>query len=119
MKDSYKYIAFTATLFVIYLSLKPPDSNLDSWNFFYFPGDKILHVICYFFLTIIYYFSLYKFKKQIFFSILFAFLLGFILELLQMLKIFQRQFDFFDIISNTMGIILAFLIIKIIYYSKY
>jgi len=119
LKDYYKYIAIAATLFVIYMSLKPPDSSSELWSFFYLPGDKFLHVICYFFLTIIYYLSLYKSKKQIFFSILISFLLGFILELLQILKIFQRQFDFLDILSNSIGIILAFLIIQKKYYSKY
>ena len=93
------------------MSLKPPDSSSELWSFFYLPGDKILHVICYFFLTGIYYFSFHNFKKQIIYSSLIAFSLGLTLELLQILKIFQRQFDFFDILSNTIGISLAILII--------
>ena len=119
MKHYYKYIAIIATLFVIYMSLKPPDSSSELWSFFYLPGDKILHVICYFFLTGIYYFSFHNFKKQIIYSSLIAFSLGLTLELLQILKIFQRQFDFFDIISNTIGISIAILIIHKKYYSKY
>tara|TARA_B110000003_G_C16556350_1_gene498618 strand:- start:121 stop:471 length:351 start_codon:yes stop_codon:yes gene_type:complete len=116
LKDYYKYIAIIATLFVIYMSLKPPDSSSDFSSFFYLPGDKILHVICYFFLTLIYYFSFYNFKKKIYFSSLISFILGFGLELLQIFKIFQRQFDFFDILSNTIGISLAILIIHKKYY---
>tara|TARA_B100001559_G_C16264299_1_gene513007 strand:- start:238 stop:543 length:306 start_codon:yes stop_codon:yes gene_type:complete len=100
------------------MSLKPPDSSSQIWSFFYLPGDKILHLVCYFTLTIIYYFSLYNSKKKIFFSSLIAFFLGLILELLQILKIFQRQFDFFDILSNTIGICIAILIIHKKYYSK-
>tara|TARA_B100001996_G_scaffold316586_1_gene259694 strand:- start:190 stop:495 length:306 start_codon:yes stop_codon:yes gene_type:complete len=101
------------------MSLKPPDSSSELWSFFYLPGDKILHVICYFFLTGIYYFSFHNFKKQIIYSSLIAFSLGLTLELLQILKIFQRQFDFFDILSNTIGISIAILIIHKKYYSKY
>jgi len=118
LKPYYKYIAIIATLFVIYMSLKPPDSSSELWSFFYLPGDKILHVLCYFFLTVIYYFSFYNYKKQIIYSSLMAFFLGFSLEFLQILKIFQRQFDFFDILSNTIGISLAILIILKKYYSK-
>ena len=118
MKPYYKYIAIIATLFVIYMSLKPPDSSSELWSFFYLPGDKILHVLCYFFLTFIYYFSFYNYKNQFFFSSLISFSLGFSLEFLQSLKIFQRQFDFFDILSNTIGISLAILIILKKYYSK-
>jgi len=101
------------------MSLKPQDSSSELWSFFYLPGDKILHVICYFFLTVIYYFSFHNSKNQIFFSSLTAFSLGICLEFLQSLKIFQRQFDFFDILSNTIGISLAILIIHKKYYSKY
>ena len=118
MKHFYKYIAVLATLFVIYMSLKPPDTSSQIWSFLYLPGDKILHVICYFTLTIIYFFSFYNSQKKVFLSSLFAFLLGFILELLQILKIFQRQFDLFDILSNTIGICIAILIINKMYYSK-
>ncbi len=118
MKYSYKYIAVLATLFVIYMSLKPPDSSSQIWSFYYLPGDKILHVGCYLTMTFIYYFSFYNLKKKIFFSGLVAFFLGFILELLQILRIFQRQFDLFDILSNTIGICIAILIINKMYYSK-
>jgi len=118
LRNYYKYIAYGATLFVIYSSLKPPDPKSELWTFFYFPGDKILHIICYLFLTVVYYFSLYRSSRPIFFSTLYSFLLGFILEFLQLLDIFQRQFDFLDILSNTLGITIAFLIIKKMYYSK-
>ena len=118
MKHFYKYIAVLATLFVIYMSLKPPDASSQIWSFFYLPGDKILHVICYFTLTIIYFFSFYNSQKKVFLSSLFSFLLGFILELLQILKIFKREFDYFDILSNTLGICIAILIIYKKYYSK-
>ena len=100
------------------MSLKPPDTSSQIWSFFYLPGDKVLHVICYFTLTIIYFFSFYNSKKKVFLSSLFSFLLGLILELFQILKIFQRQFDFFDILSNTLGICIAILIIHRKYYSK-
>ena len=118
MKHFYKYIAVSATLFVIYMSLKPPDASSQISSFFYLPGDKTLHVFCYFTLTIIYFFSFYNSKKKVFLSSFFSFLLGFILELLQILKIFKREFDYFDILSNTLGIFIAILILYKKYYSK-
>ncbi len=73
-------------------------------------GDKFLHALAYFVLSIIWYFALdKKLKKQgtKIFIILSLIFYGIILEALQDGLTNYRTADFFDVIANTFGVVLA------------
>ncbi len=117
-KNFFKTFALFATLIVVFLSLKPPSPNSQSWTFLYFRGDLFLHFICYFGMTFLYFFAFYTQNNSLSKSALISLTLGFVLELLQLITFFQRFFDPFDLLANSLGVLGAWLIIKgIFYYS--
>ena len=76
-------------------------------------GDKYLHTLAYFVLSSIWYFALQeKIKKPLFkiVTIIILILYGIILEALQGGITNYRTADFYDIVANTVGIILATLL---------
>jgi len=73
-------------------------------------GDKFLHALAYFVLSIIWYFTLEKKLKNQgikIFVILSLIFYGIILEALQGGLTNYRTADFFDVIANTIGVVLA------------
>ena len=103
-EDKYfKILAGLATIVVVYLSLKPPNPNSQPWHLFFIRGDLVLHLICYMGLSILYFFAFFKhpsaYKKAFILSVL----VGFALELLQLIPTFQRYFDYQDLIANFIG----------------
>ena len=117
-KKFFKTFALFATLIVVFLSLKPPSPNPQSWTFLYLRGDLLLHFICYFGMTFLYFFASYTQNNSLSKSVLISLTLGFVLELLQLITFFQRFFDPFDLLANSLGVFGAWLIIKgIFYYS--
>ena len=117
-KKFFKTFALFATLIVVFLSLKPPSPNPQSWTFLYLRGDLFLHLICYFGMTFLYFFAFYTQNNSLSKSALISLTLGFVLELLQLITFFQRFFDPFDLLANSLGVLGAWLIIKgIFYYS--
>ncbi len=73
-------------------------------------GDKYLHALAYFTLSVVWYFALYKKIKKNnfkFYVILLLIAYGIILEALQGGLTNYRTADFFDVMANTFGIILA------------
>jgi VanZ family protein len=114
----FKSIALITTLIVVYLMLMPQDPEASEWEFLSIRGDLILHFICYFGMTLIYFSAFYTsseaLKKALFCSVV----LGSFLEFLQLIPFFQRQFDVFDLLCNTLGALCAWLILKgFLYYS--
>jgi len=117
-KNFFKIFALFATLIVVFLSLKPPSPNSQSWSFLYLRGDLFLHFTCYFGMTFLYYFALCNQNNSLRKSALTSLILGFVLEILQLITFFQRFFDPFDLLANSLGVLGAWLIIKgIFYYS--
>ena len=117
-KKIFKTFALFATLIVVFLSLKPPSSNSQSWTFLCLRGDLFLHFICYFGMTFLYFFAFYTQNNSLRKSVLISLILGFVLELLQLITFFKRFFDPFDLLANSLGVVGAWLIIKgIFYYS--
>ena len=117
-KKFFKIFALFATLIVVFLSLKPPSQNPQSWTFLYLRGDLFLHFICYFVMTFLYLFAFYTQNNSLSKSALISLALGFVLELLQLITFFQRFFDPIDFLANSLGVLSAWLIIKgIFYYS--
>lgn len=73
-------------------------------------GDKYLHILAYFVLSMVWYFALQKKLKNILFKftlILSIVLYGIILETLQAGITTYRTADLFDAIANTIGVLLA------------
>ncbi len=104
-------IAIAATLFLAVLSLSAvPKLNL---GLGIKSGDKYLHFVAYFGLTILWYFAL---KERInekvfkFFVPLALILYGIILEGLQSGLTTYRTGDIYDAIANTVGVIVALLV---------
>ena len=110
-----RIIAILATLIVIYLSLKPPESDIEPWSFFIIRGDLLLHFICYFGLTILYYLALFSYNKVIKKAFVLSLLVGFILEVLQLIPTFQRFFDIQDLIANFFGSTVGIFLIKLLF----
>ncbi|MEE9350292.1 MAG: VanZ family protein [Flavobacteriaceae bacterium] len=110
-RNSY-FIALLITAVITYLSLgrpvqfKPPIEI----NFL----DKILHASAYFVLSLswLFVFRLHSIKKG---YIIFVFLFGVLMELLQGWLTENRQSDVFDVLANSFGIIIAILLFEYIY----
>lgn len=104
-------IAIIATLFLAVLSLSAvPKLNM---GLGIKSGDKYLHFIAYFGLTILWYFALkdrIKEKMFKFFVPLALVLYGIILEGLQSNLTTYRTGDIYDAIANTAGVIVALLV---------
>jgi VanZ family protein len=99
----FKSLAGLATLVVLYLSLKPPSPDGESWNFIFIRGDLILHFICYFGLSILYFFAFFQSKNCVKKALILSFSIGFLLEFLQLAPLFHRFFDYQDLTANFLG----------------
>lgn len=114
----HKLLAFASipyTILLTVLSLLPQvgPSNMPS------NSDKVFHTIAYFIFTIVWYlFFTYKnkisTKKAIIITVIYAIVFGIIIEILQHTLTQYRQADINDVIANTLGAILAVLIIKLV-----
>lgn len=75
--------------------------------------DKAIHLIIYFIFVLIWATYLFKFYKKINYVNLFLallFIYGIVIEILQERFIPTRSFDFWDIIANTLGILIGFVL---------
>ena len=74
--------------------------------------DKLLHLSCYFVLTIMWSYGLYKFKTKhcIRKSLLITIIVGLLMEVCQYLFFEGRQFEFLDIIANISGSLIGALV---------
>ena len=101
----FKFLSVLATLIVIYFSLKLPNPNSKNWYFLIIRGDFLLHFICYFGLSSIYFYALLNDKNGRLYAHLLSIFVGILLEILQIMPFFKRFFDFQDLISNIIGAI--------------
>jgi len=100
-------VGWLMVISLAYFSLihNPPEFNI---SFEYF--DKVRHFIAYFFLM--FWFSqIYKAERIRFFYLSFLIILGAVLEVLQGLG-GVRYFEYYDMLANSLGVILAWLITK-------
>ena len=106
-------LAIIATLIVAILSLTAiPKINL---GLEIKSGDKFLHVLAYFTLSTVWLLALRNKLNNLSSRLLLIFSLvfyGIVLELLQGGITNYRTRDFFDVVANTIGILLAVLLIK-------
>jgi len=106
-------IAIIATLVVAILSLTAiPKINL---GLDIKSGDKFLHILAYFTLSTVWFFALQKKMSNLYSRIaliLSLVIYGIILEVLQGGLTNYRTGDFYDAIANTIGVLLAVLVIN-------
>ena len=103
-----KKVIFTAIslIYVIILFIGGSIARLDSGALQ--GSDKVLHFVGFFILTILLYltFKNYKLKSPLIISFIIAFLIGIIIELIQ-LGIPSRAFSFLDLLADVIGIVFA------------
>jgi VanZ family protein len=106
-------IAIIATLIIAILSLTAiPKINL---GLDIKSGDKFLHILAYFTLSTVWFFALQKKMSNLYSRIaliLSLVIYGIILEVLQGGLTNYRTGDFYDAIANTVGVLLAVLVIN-------
>ncbi len=105
-------IAIGLTLLIAFLSLsKPIDLDIPIHITFL---DKILHATVYFVLTLSWLFALRNFAKSKM-VVITIFLYGILMEFLQGWLTITREKDPFDVVANSLGILIAMLIFNKIY----
>ena len=127
MTNLFKYFFYISVLFLIIISLYPGSligfflyddlsrqANLVENPF----GTSFNHFISYFFISVLGFFSFLKsdkFKKLVYLM----FILSIILELLQFI-IPVRALEFYDLIANFLGVLVAYFLVKIyLHFIKY
>ena len=106
LERSRYLICVSLTLLVIYLSLARTDDLMVSIDV----SDKSLHGLAYFGLSLSWLFAIRKSHSSLKWKILIGFsmmLLGILLEFLQGNITDYRTSDYFDVLANTVGIIIA------------
>ena len=89
------------SMVIVYYSLTPAVPGAKIF------GDKVLHMASYFVLSLFYFNALKeKSEKAVYYSIFFATMYGFLLELLQ-LFVPYRSFSILDIAINSTGALIA------------
>ena len=97
---------FISIILIFYLSLIPA-SELEFLNAPSFIGDKLLHGVIFFYISILGMFCNFKIKYYIFMVIIFSF--GLTIEVAHYFHPY-RYFEWADLLANSFGIILARLI---------
>ncbi|MCO6175151.1 VanZ family protein [Flavobacterium sp. NRK F10] len=105
------FVAILWTLAITYLSLVSIDTE-SAGSFLPIPNkDKVVHFLFYFFF--VYFWSkTFKQSDKFFYIVIVAVIYGIIIEVLQGVCTVNRQADFFDVLANTCGAVLAMLILK-------
>lgn len=124
IKNLYKAnavtIAVSLTAIVAYLSLSKissitPVIKIDN-------VDKYQHSLAYFGLTLSWLFAAQKIKTKPsfkFWMVLFVFLFGVLMEILQQELTTYRTADFFDVLANTSGIIIAYVFFQKVVFREF
>jgi VanZ family protein len=107
-------LGWTITITILsFISMK--DKQVFTFSF----ADKLMHAAVYFIFTIVWYFAFSrgftteKLKKQaLTLSVIFGFLYGILIEILQGTLSAERQGDWQDVVANSVGTIFAIFVIK-------
>jgi VanZ family protein len=113
----YKFFAISWTLIILYLCLDDAP-NVPNFNF---PNkDKLVHFIFYFVFVFIWSKSIiHKDLKKVLLILGFAIFLGCTIEVLQENFTLHRSFDWYDILANTIGAMVSFILVIKFYQIKY
>ena len=111
-------IVYCYTLLIIILSLVPI-SNLKIPEFNLIQTDKLIHFIVYFVMFLIWFKSnILKDNNFKFKTLIIVFLISFSLEFLQGTSFIKRYFELADLIANSFGIILSYVLFVLYQYKK-
>lgn len=82
--------------------------------------DKIFHLLAYFIFTLLLYnyFNSIRLKHALSISVLIAVVYGIVIEILQYTLTTWRMFDVYDALANTLGAILASIMLKVLLNGK-
>ena len=111
-------IVYFYTLLIIILSLVPiPNLKIPEFNLI--QTDKLIHVIVYFVMFLIWVKSnILKDNNLKFKTLIVVFLISFSLEFLQGTSFIKRYFELADLIANSFGIILSYGLFVLYPYKK-
>ncbi len=120
MKRSFS-IGFAVWTFIVLIASLIPGSNFHGANWLsLFQLDKVVHLCFYFVMCMLMYLSIVREdllkqvgKHALLTSVCFSIGLGVLTEILQSNLNAGRYFDIFDILANTIGVVLAALIVLI------
>lgn len=113
-KINLKLLAISYTLLIVVLSLSPIPRAIP--NFKFFEMDKLIHLTMYFILILLWGINLISFKFSLIKILFLTIFFGLLIETLQYLLPFGRNFDLGDIIANSVGAIIG--IIILLFYKK-
>ena len=113
-KINLKLLAISYTLLIVVLSLSPIPRAIPGFKFL--EMDKLIHLTMYFILILIWGFYLISFKFSLIKILFLTIFFGLLIETLQYLLPFGRNFDLGDIIANSVGAIIG--IIILLFYKK-
>ena len=113
-KINLKLLAISYTLLIVVLSLSPIPRSIPSFKFF--EMDKLIHLTMYFILILLWGINLISFKFSLIKILFLTIFFGLLMETLQYLLPFGRNFDLGDIIANSVGAIIG--IIILLFYKK-
>jgi VanZ family protein len=103
LKASSFIIAIVVTFSIAYLSLM----RVPNYSFSVSHLDKLQHLFAYFILTICWLFSFRKVSSRKYMIVTACIIYGIIIEVLQSLITDYRTGDYFDVMANTFGVLLA------------
>jgi VanZ family protein len=107
-KDSFRFLAVIITIIIAVLSLIKIGKEPISFSHL----DKVEHLIAYFVLSLFWLLSFESRTSKIVVTVLIV-LYGILLEVLQSELTTYRTFDYFDMIANSLGVLLAFLAVSL------
>jgi VanZ family protein len=81
--------------------------------------DKIQHMIAYFFLTLSWLVALGTNKKSLYIIVLSCVFYGVLMEVLQVKITTYRAGEYYDILANILGVLLAFTLFRYFFYKKH
>ena len=103
LKDKIIIIAILISIGILGLSLiKMPDTSIKVVNI-----DKGYHSFAYFILTIAWLLSFYKKPKKKYIIAISCIIFGIIIEILQASLTVYRTGDYYDVLANSLGVLLA------------
>ncbi|MBL6649131.1 MAG: VanZ family protein [Flavobacteriaceae bacterium] len=118
LKNFIHYWIFPYTFIVITLSLIPvPNLKIPDFNLF--QPDKLVHMLMYF--TMFFgwvnskFFNESKLKLK---SLILVFIISFFTEILQITSFIQRHFEIADLVANSIGIILSYIVFVLYPHKK-
>lgn len=115
LKDKLLLIAIAITIGLLCLSLiKMPEGGVFEVSNI----DKAYHGFAYFTLTIMWLLTFYKTPKKKYLITVCCIIFGIIIEILQVKLTNYRTGDYFDVIANSLGSILALFVFSLIFKKK-